>query len=211
MFNNTSVTKTNPETNNIVLDLDLGGRPARVEMSHDEWIIIQNAISKQTSSSVATQLISLPMIFNGREARLNLSKKEHRLLQESILLLQNDDPKKSKANISMEMTLQGRMARVDMTKSEFTRWLCLLESIELIDQKCSEMNMNMTDDFWIQPIALQKYMDTRFETMLDEVNRHEFGIDTKMANMDILKRKTEICENEEIEEDVDVRYSLCTS
>lgn len=213
MFNSTSTTNPNPETNNIVLEIDLNNRPARVEMSHDEWIVIQNDISKQTSSSQVSQIISLPMIFNNRAAQLNLSKKEHKLLQESILLSECDSPKKSNGKISMEMNLHGRPARVDMSKSEFARWMCLVESLDLIEQKCSEMNLNMSDDFWIQPIAFQKYMDSRFETMLDEVNQHEFGIDTKMANMDILKRKVKILRNEETnEEDVELdRQSLCTS
>ena len=212
MFNNTSTIKTNPETNNIVLEIDLNGRPARVEMSHDEWIIVQNDISKQTTSSQISQTLCLPMIFNNRPARLNVSKKEHQLLQETIMLFENNDPKNPNGTVSMETNMNGRPARVDMSKSEFARWLCLMESVDLIEQKCSEMKVNMTDDFWIQPIALQKYMDSRFETMLDEVNHHEFGIDTKMANMDLLKRKKQITRTEENEEEEsDVRYSLCTS
>ena len=212
MFNNTSTIKTNPETNNIVLEIDLNGRPARVEMSHDEWIIVQNDISKQTTSSQISQTLCLPMIFNNRPAQLNLSKKEHQLLQETIMLFENNDPKNPNGTVSMETNMNGRPARVDMSKSEFARWLCLMESVDLIEQKCSEMKVNMTDDFWIQPIALQKYMDSRFETMLDEVNHHEFGIDTKMANMDLLKRKKQITRTEENEEEEsDVRYSLCTS
>jgi hypothetical protein len=61
---------------------------------------------------------------------------------------------------------------------------------------------------------MQKYMDSRFETMMDEVNHHEFGIDTKIANMDILKKKRtlERCEQIEEEEEVIERdQSLCTS
>jgi hypothetical protein len=63
---------------------------------------------------------------------------------------------------------------------------------------------------------MQKYMDSRFETMMDEVNHHEFGIDTKSANMDILKKKRNLERMEEVEseteEEFEPRYSpVCTS
>lgn len=216
MFNNTSMTRLNQKINNkqsVILELELQSRPARVEMSMDEWRTVHDNVSRQTVSSTAGQTLSLPLIFEGRPATLNLSKKEYRCLQEAVLLASHDDPKKPNGKVSMEMILQGRQARVEMNKSEMARWMCLIESIELIEKKCEEMNVNMSDNFWIQPIAMQKYMESRFETMLDEVNHHEFGIDTKMANMDILKRKRNI-ENQEVveeEEEVSERYSLCTS
>ena len=179
----------------------------------DEWRCIHDNVSRQTTSSFATQTISVPMTFEGRPAKLNLSKKEYRCLQEAILLASQEDPKNPHGKIFMQMTLNKRPARVEMTKSELARWMCLIESIDLIEKKCDEMNVNMSENFWIQPIALQKYMESRFETMLDEVNHHEFGIDTKMANMNILKRKKTIELNQisEEEEEISERYSLCTS
>ena len=217
MFNNTSTIKPNNEINNnqnIILDLDLQGRNARIEMSSDEWYDVQNIVAKQSSNSTSGQMFILPMIFHGRAAQLNLNKKEYKFLQETILILAYNDPKKTKDKITMEMNINNRPARVEMRTAEMARWLCLIESIDLIEKKCSEMNVTMSDDFWIQPIAMQKYMDSRFETMMDEVNHHEFGIDTKSANMDILKKKRNLERMEEVEteEEFDPRYvSVCTS
>lgn len=219
MFNNTSTINHNPEINNsqnIILDLSLQGRPARVEMSSDEWYDIQNVIGKQANNSTSGQMSALPMVFLGRMAQLNVNKKEYKILQETILINSSHDPKKTHNQISMEMTLNNRPARVEMKKAEFARWLCLIESIDLIEKKCEEMNVNMSDDFWIQPIAMQKYMDSRFETMMDEVNHHEFGIDTKSANMHILKKKRSLERLEQIEEEEEMEISerdqsLCTS
>ena len=216
MFNNTSTINPNQKINNnqsIVLELELQSRPVRVDMSVDEWRNIQDSVSRQTTSSAASQTVSIPMMFEGRVARLNMSKKEYRCLQEAVLLSVHEDPKKPHGKVVMEMNLNNRPARVEMSKSELARWMCLIESIDLIEKKCDEMNVNMTDNFWIQPIAMQKYMESRFETMLDEVNHHEFGIDTKSANMNILKRKRTIEQNDTVEEEEDIndRYSLCTS
>ena len=219
MFNNTSTIKPNNEISNnenIILDLELQGRKSRIEMSSDEWYDIQNIVSKQASNSSSGQMFSLPMIFHGRPAQLNLNKKEYKILQETILISGYNDPKKTKDKITMEMRVNSRPARVEMGKAEMARWLCLIESIDLIEKKCSEMNVTMSDDFWIQPIAMQKYMDSRFETMMDEVNHHEFGIDTKSANMDILKKKRNLERMEEVEteteEEFEPRYSpVCTS
>lgn len=217
MFNNTSTINLNPEINNIrnvILDLDLQGRPARVEMSSDEWYDIQNVIGKQANNSTSGQMYNLSMVFLGRMAQLNVNKKEYKILQETILINSSCDPKKTHDTVSMEMTLNNRPARVDMKKAELARWLCLIESIDLIEKKCEEMNVTMSDDFWIQPIAMQKYMDSRFETMMDEVNHHEFGIDTKMANMHILKKKRSLERLEGIEEEEEINerdQSLCTS
>jgi hypothetical protein len=216
MFSNTSTIKTNQKTNNnqsIVLELELQSRLARVEMTVDEWRNIHDYVSRQTVRSQVSQTISVPMIFESRPANLNMSKKEYRCLQETVLLFSHDNPKKPNGKVTIQMNLNNRPARVEMTKAELARWMCLIEAIDLIEKKCEEINVNMSDTFWIQPIAMQKYMESRFETMMDEVNQHDFGIDTKSANMNILKRKRTIEQNETIEEEDEIndRYSLCTS
>jgi len=217
MFNNMSTISLNPEINNsqsIILDLHLQGRSARVQMTSDEWYDIQNVIGKQANNSTSGQMFALPMVFLGRMAYLNVNKKEYKILQETILINSSYDPKKTHNQILLEMTLNNRPARVEMKKAEFARWLCLIESIDLIEKKCEEMNVNMSDDFWVQPIAMQKYMDSRFETMMDEVNHHEFGVDTKSANMHILKKKCNLerLEEDEQEQEISERdQSLCTS
>lgn len=68
-----------------------------------------------------------------------------------------------------------------LKKTEYARWLCLLEAMDLIEQKGKELKMDMTgDDFWVKPLAFQKYIDQRLETMLLDVEREEFkrGLDS---------------------------------
>ena len=195
MFNNTSTIKTQTEDNNnqkVILFIPINNKNSKIEMSADEWRNISDKVARNLKNPHLEKMkenISMDMMFYGRRAKLNVSEKELKSLCEIIMELSDDNPKKISDNVVMEMNHQNRPARVEMSKSEMARWLCLVESIDLIEKKCSEFNVNMSDDFWIQPIAIQKYMDSRFETMLDEVNHHEFGIDTKKANLDILKRK----------------------
>ena len=64
-----------------------------------------------------------------------------------------------------------------MQKIEYARWLCLIEAIDLIERKASELKADMvTDDFWVKPLAFQKYIDQRLETMVIDVDREEFNI-----------------------------------
>ena len=53
-----------------------------------------------------------------------------------------------------------------MSLYEFSRWNCLLEAVDYIDQKANQMKY--TGD-WVKPIALQKYIDERTPGMLHEI------------------------------------------
>lgn len=54
-----------------------------------------------------------------------------------------------------------------MSLYEFSRWNCLLEAVDIIDQKAHEINDN--SDSWVKPIAIQKYIDERTPSMLHEL------------------------------------------
>lgn len=54
-----------------------------------------------------------------------------------------------------------------MTLYEFSRWNCLLEAVDIIDQKAKEINHNNNN--WVKPIAIQKYIDERTPSMLHEI------------------------------------------
>jgi len=65
-----------------------------------------------------------------------------------------------------------------LKKAEYARWLCLLEAMDLIEQKGKDLKLDMNnDDFWVKPLAFQKYIDQRLETMLLDVEREEFKRD----------------------------------
>lgn len=61
-----------------------------------------------------------------------------------------------------------------LKKDEYARWLCLVEAIDLVDRKASELKQDISsDDSWVKPLAFQKYIEQRFETMVLDVNREE--------------------------------------
>lgn len=67
-----------------------------------------------------------------------------------------------------------------LKKAEYARWLCLLEAMHLIETKGQDLKIDMNnDDFWVKPLAFQKYIDQRLETMLLDVEREEFKKDFK--------------------------------
>jgi hypothetical protein len=82
-----------------------------------------------------------------------------------------------------EIDIQGKVVCTESTKKinviidnttnetmslyEFTRWNCLLEAVDIIDQKAKQINNNTSN--WVKPIAIQKYIDERTPSMLHEI------------------------------------------
>jgi hypothetical protein len=57
-----------------------------------------------------------------------------------------------------------------MTVNEYVRWLCLIEAIDHIETKASQLNINLDkSNSWIQPIDIKKYIRERFNSLKDEV------------------------------------------
>ena len=104
--------------------------------------------------------------------------------------------------------IKGSKQIFNMKKIEYARWLCLIEAIDLIERKAQELKTDMIgDDFWVKPLAFQKYIDQRLETMIIDVDREEFNIPTALSietNKHIIKSTAdEISNDSEIEEDVE--------
>ena len=60
-----------------------------------------------------------------------------------------------------------------MSVEEYTRWLCLIEALEIINLKAKDKKLNLEDnDYWIKPLAFQKYIKQRFPSML-----HDFRVE----------------------------------
>lgn len=56
----------------------------------------------------------------------------------------------------------------------YSRWLCLIEAIELVCNKAKQMKIDTANNIdWIKPLAFQKYIDERHESMVDEVEMYE--------------------------------------
>lgn len=66
----------------------------------------------------------------------------------------------------------------EMTIDEMSRWACLLEGIEQVSKKCSEMGLGDDDDCWIKPLAFQKYIDERFHSM-----KHDLTVEATLGRI----------------------------
>lgn len=77
-----------------------------------------------------------------------------------------------------------------MSLDEFSRWLCLLEGVELVSKKAQDIKINVNTSMeWIKPLAFQKYIEERFESMKDEVEHYEKNTD----NNTIINSETTLC------------------
>ena len=56
-----------------------------------------------------------------------------------------------------------------MTVYELARWYCLMEAIDIVDNKCKLLKHDHNDKSWIKPIAFQKFVDERTNTMIFEI------------------------------------------
>ncbi len=61
-----------------------------------------------------------------------------------------------------------------MTLETYTRWMCLMEAIDVIDRTAKIHNIDLdkrTD--WVKPLAIQKYISERYPGMLHDVRVEE--------------------------------------
>lgn len=76
-----------------------------------------------------------------------------------------------------------------MTIETYTRWLCLVEALDVIHKAAERNNVNLnkrTD--WVKPLAIQKYMDERFHSMMHDVKVEEH----LYVNVDDIKQELSI-------------------
>jgi hypothetical protein len=60
-----------------------------------------------------------------------------------------------------------------MTVDTYSRWLCLVEALEHINDKAKKYKINLDkSDSWIKPLAIQKYIKQRFPSM-----NHDFKVE----------------------------------
>lgn len=56
-----------------------------------------------------------------------------------------------------------------MSEYEISRWMSLIEAVDIIDQKATQLGVGHDSINWVKPIAIQKYIDDRTEGMLFEI------------------------------------------
>lgn len=60
-----------------------------------------------------------------------------------------------------------RETQKTMTLYELSRWRSLMEAVSIIDEK---LDTNDANTNWIKPIAIQRYVDERTDSMLFEIS-----------------------------------------
>jgi hypothetical protein len=68
---------------------------------------------------------------------------------------------------TVELVVKGKVEQMPM--STFIRWACLIEAVEMIHEKSTQLGISERDDSWIKPNAIQKYIDDRVTTMSYEI------------------------------------------
>ena len=56
-----------------------------------------------------------------------------------------------------------------MSYYELSRWLSLVEAVDVVSKKADQLKLAENDSSWVKPIAFNKYIDERTESMLFEI------------------------------------------
>lgn len=73
------------------------------------------------------------------------------------------------------ITVETSKAKHKLKVEEYTRWLCLIEALDIISKKAQQFKVDLhgKDVDWVKPLAFQKYIVERFDSMVDEVSMNE--------------------------------------
>lgn len=64
-----------------------------------------------------------------------------------------------------------------MDLETYTRWLCLVEALEFINQKAKNSKIDLDiNDKWIKPLAIQKYIKQRYPSMFHDFKIEEYFV-----------------------------------
>jgi hypothetical protein len=63
-------------------------------------------------------------------------------------------------------SFDAQSGKVEMTKDTLARWLCLMEAFHIIEKKSDDLGINLEKEDWVKPLAFEKYIQQRFESML---------------------------------------------
>ena len=73
-----------------------------------------------------------------------------------------------------EITLKKDSEGTDkMSYYELSRWLSLIEGVEVVSKKCEQLKIPDTSSCWIKPNALQKYVNERAPGILFEISNDD--------------------------------------
>lgn len=67
--------------------------------------------------------------------------------------------------MSRKIVIETKNGNHEMERDTFIRWLCLVEMVQLTEEKAKELNIDLERFDWIKPIAIKKYMTEKFKNM----------------------------------------------
>jgi hypothetical protein len=82
------------------------------------------------------------------------------------------------------ITIKAQNTEHNMSLDEYARWLSLLEGIEFVGKRVEQLKVrtNVDDIDWIKPLAFQKYIEERFESMKSDLSDIESqGLDINIT------------------------------
>jgi hypothetical protein len=76
------------------------------------------------------------------------------------------------------ITLNLNNEAVNMSLDTYTRWLCLLEGVDYVERNMKKFGRRLKNEDidWIKPLAFQRYITERFESMkfeLTEIDKND--------------------------------------
>jgi hypothetical protein len=73
------------------------------------------------------------------------------------------------------ITINTAKINETMEKNEYARWLCLLEAVDIVSGKMKQLGHRLQNEDmdWIKPLAFQKYINERYESMKCELEMLE--------------------------------------
>ena len=81
-------------------------------------------------------------------------------------------------NVNENINLKTNGADINLSLYEFSRWVCLIRGIDVIDSKAKQLSINLdTYTDWVKPLALQKYIDEETPGTVFMVKNLKDGID----------------------------------
>jgi hypothetical protein len=67
--------------------------------------------------------------------------------------------------MSKKVVIETSNGNHEMDRDTFIRWLCLVEMVQLTEEKAKELNIDLEKYDWVKPIAIKKYMTEKFKNM----------------------------------------------
>jgi hypothetical protein len=61
----------------------------------------------------------------------------------------------------------------DMSKDTFIRWMCLVELVDIAEEKAKDLKIDLDKYEWIKPLEFRKYINARFKSMEVDIEAEE--------------------------------------